>query len=128
MVIVSFVGNPMLKTDGNLVRIRHVLQFLVEFDFNVTFYSFVGGSVWPWSANDEIDFRASFPTVSLVRDRRNFGLSLVQHLKSKLTALAPTLTAKIVAVTVPGLTPEWSRLRAEYPDAVFLLNYAMNAT
>ena len=128
MVIVSFVGNPMLNTDGNLVRIRNVLQFLVESDFNVTFYSFVGGSVWPWSANDEIDFRARFPTVSLVRDRRNFWLSLVQHLKSKLTALAPTLTAKIVAVTVPGLTPEWSRLRAEYPDAVFLLNYAMNAT
>ena len=128
MVIVSFLGNPMLKTDGNLVRIRNVLQFLVESDFNVTFYSFVGTSVWPWSANDEIDFRATFPKISLVRDRRNFRLSLLEHLKRKLTALAPTLTAKIVAVTVPGLTPEWSRLRAEYPDAVFLLNYARNAT
>src|SRR3984893_241723 len=128
MAIVCFLGNPMPNTDGNLVRIRKVLQFLVESDFNVTFYSFGGTSVWPWSTKDEIDFRVSFPKVSLVRDRRSFWLDLVERIKNNLSALAPSLTAQIVAVTVPGLTPEWSLLRAKYPDAVFLLNYALNAT
>ena len=128
MVVVSFLGNPMPNTDGNLVRIRKVLQFLVECDFNVTFYSFVGTGVWPWSAKDELNFRASFPKVSLVRDKRSFWLDLIERLKNNLSALAPSRTAQIVAFSVPGLTPEWSRLRAKYPDAVFLLNYAMNAT
>ena len=128
MVIVSFLGNPMPNTDGNLVRICKVLQFLVESGFNVTFYSFVASTVWPWNEKDERDFRANFPQVSLVRDRWNVWLALVERLKNNLIALAPSFAARIAAVSVPGLTPKWSRLRADYPDAVILLNYVMNAT
>ena len=127
MVVVTFFGNPMPNTDGNLVRIRNVLQFLVESGFNVTFYSFLGTS-WPWSSEDELHFRATFPQISLVRDRWNLGLSLAERLKNNLIALAPSLTARIMPISVPGLTPEWSRLRRKYPEAIFLINYAMNAT
>ena len=107
---------------------RTVLQFLVEFGFNVTFYSFAGSGAWPWTAKDELNFRTKFPQISLVIDRWNFGLTLVQRFKNNLSALAPSLTTRIVAASVPSLTPKWSKLRAEYPDAVYLLNYAMNAT
>ena len=127
MVVVTFLGNPMPNTDGNLVRIRSVLQFLVESGFNVTFYSFLGSN-WPWSPEDELNFRTHFPQISLVRDRWNLGLSLAERLKNNLTALAPAFTTRITAITIPGLTPEWSRLRTQYPDAIFLINYVMNAT
>ena len=128
MVVVTFLGNPMPNSDGNLLRIRTVLQFLVEFGFNVTFYSFVGSGAWPWTAKDELNFCTTFPQVPLVIDRWNFGLTLVERFKNNLSALAPSLTTRIVAASVPSLTPKWSKLRAEYPDAVYLLNYAMNAT
>jgi glycosyltransferase involved in cell wall biosynthesis len=56
------------------------------------------------------------------------GLASIQRLKNNLSALVPSLTPRIVAAGLPGLTPKWSQLRAEHPNAIYLLNYAMNVT
>jgi hypothetical protein len=127
-VIVTFPGNPMPNTDGNFVRIRKMLHFLVAAGFDVVFYSFSNSRTWPWSAQDEADFRVSFPDVSLILESWNASLAFIQRLKNNLSALVPSLTARIVGASVPGLTPKWSRLRAEHPNAIYLINYAMNAT
>jgi glycosyltransferase involved in cell wall biosynthesis len=127
-VIVTFPGNPMPNTDGNLVRIRNMLDFLVDADFEVVFYSYSNSRTWPWSAQGEAHFHASFPDVSLILESWNVGMAFIQRLKNNLSALVPSFTARIVAANVPGLTPKWSRLRAEHPNAIYLLNYAMYAT
>jgi hypothetical protein len=127
-VIVTFPGNPMPNTDGNLVRIRKMLHFLVAAGFDVVFYSCSNSRTWPWSAQDEADFRVTFPEVSLILEIWNASLAFIQRLKNNLSALVPSLTARIVAAAVPSLTPKWSRLRAEHPNAIYLINYAMNAT
>jgi Glycosyl transferases group 1 len=126
-VIVCFQGCPMSNT-GNLVRIRAVLEFLVDAGFNVIFYSYIDSGGWPWSTEDKANFRARFPHVSLVLESHTVTIALVQRIKNILSVLSPSRINRIVYTSVPGLTPNWSKLRHQYPNAVYLLNYALNAT
>jgi glycosyltransferase involved in cell wall biosynthesis len=118
----------MPETDGNYARMRQVLRFLMDSgDFNVIFYSYSETREPRWTAKDEAKFRAMFPRVVLVHDKTSRRIQIVERIKSNFTALVPALTARIVRIGVPGLTPKWAQLRAEHPDGLYLLNYALSA-
>ncbi len=124
-VIVYFTGNPMPSITGNRARIRQVVGFLAAAGFRVTFYSYRNvAREEVWSADDELTFRTMFPTVSLVLESWNGGLTLARRIRNNIYAFAPALTARVARFRIPRLAPNWERLRASNPDAVYLLNYA----
>jgi len=67
-IIVTFLGNPLFRTDGCHIRVLEMLRFLVESGFDVTFYSFRNYPVWQWSDAHIEEFQRTFPEIVLILD------------------------------------------------------------
>src|SRR6202035_5955493 len=81
-IVVTFFGNPMIRSDGCHTRVLGVLHFLSSAGFDLTFYSFRDYPVWPWSDHHVTEFRSTFPSVQLVLDRWNRGANFIRRAKN----------------------------------------------
>ena len=68
-IVVTFFGNPMIRSDGCHIRVLEMLTFLSSVGFELTLYSFRDYPLWPWSDDHIAEFRNTFPRVELVLDR-----------------------------------------------------------
>jgi hypothetical protein len=128
-LIVTFFGNPMLRSDGCHVRVLEMLSFLSSSkNFKVTFYSFRDYPVWPWSESHVAGFGKMFPTVNLVLEKWNRRNNVARRVKNLLCSLLPQFAKAIISFAIPGITPEWSKLRMQCQNQIYLVNYVDGLT
>jgi glycosyltransferase involved in cell wall biosynthesis len=127
-IIVTFFANPMFRSDGCHMRVLGMLRFLSTADFDVTFYSFRDYPTWPWSEPHIAEFRDSFPNVRLVLDRWSWLADFVRRSKNAVCSFAPQLSAGLAGMEVPRILPEWSKIKKNHPDAIYLVNYVDGMT
>ena len=118
----------MIRSDGCHIRVLEMLHFLSSVGFKLTFYSFRDYPVWPWSERHIAEFKSTFPGVELVLDRWTRGADFLRRSKNAICSYCPQVSKTIVGVTIPGMTPEWSKIKRKYPDAMYLVNYVDGLT
>jgi hypothetical protein len=118
----------MIRSDGCHTRVLEMLHFLSSAGFDLTFYSFRDYPVWPWSDRHIAEFKSTFSKVELVLDRWTRGANFVRRSKNTLCSYFPQVSNIITKWTLPGLTPEWSRVKKKYPHAIYFVNYADGLT
>lgn len=129
-LVLYFNGTFINNENGAHARMRHQLAWAVANFPKVVLYSFADHPDCPWGEKEIALFRAEFPTVELVLDRRSKRLDRATRLKNACLALAPQLARRVLSWHVKGATPGYDGLLARgahtllvnYADAVSQLN------
>jgi glycosyltransferase involved in cell wall biosynthesis len=127
-IVVTFFGNPMIRSDGCHVRVLEMLHFLSSAGFELTFYSFQDYPVWPWSDRDIAEFKKTFSGVRLKLDRWGRCADFFRRSKNAICSFMPQVSPVMARLTIPGIMPEWSKIKRDHTDAIYLVNYVDGLT
>lgn len=105
-------------------RVADLLGFLVNCGCQVTLYSFSNHYDCPWGDREIAEFSARYPGVVLVLDRRSKRLHYWTKVKKFISSVAPCVTPALLRARLLGASPRYDQLRAEYPNALYVVNYA----
>lgn len=101
-----------------------LLRYLVNCRCRVILYSYANHPDCPWGDREIARLAITFPTVSLVLDRRSRWLHFWTRTKKLLTSVFPSLTSRLLVARLPSVSPHYDRLRGEHPSALYVVNYA----
>ncbi|WP_321919218.1 glycosyltransferase family 4 protein [Paraburkholderia tropica] len=101
-----------------------LLNLLIGYGCKITVYSYSNHGECPWGDAERATFSKQFPGVALVLDRRSPVLRYWGKAKKKLSGVFPDWIPRLLGAHLPALTPNYDRLRKQYPDALFIVNYA----
>jgi glycosyltransferase involved in cell wall biosynthesis len=123
-LIVYFNGTFVNNRNGAHVRVTSLLNLLIGYGCKITVYSYSNHGECPWGDAERTIFSKQFPGVALVLDRRSPVLRYWGKAKKKLSGVFPDWIPRLLGAHLPALTPNYDRLRKQYPDALFIVNYA----
>ncbi|WP_321865216.1 glycosyltransferase [Paraburkholderia tropica] len=123
-LILYFNGTFVNNRNGAHVRVTSLLNLLISYGCKVTVYSYSNHVECPWGDTERAMFSKQYPGVALVLDRRSPVLRYWGKAKKKLSGVFPNLIPQLIGAHLPTLTPNYDRLRKQYPDALFIVNYA----
>ncbi len=127
-VIVYYDGTFVHLRNGAHMRIPALLSYLQGEGYDVTVFSFSNHPTEPWTEEAQALFHKNFPTVKLVLDERTSALRRLTTLKNMLTSFFPARSDKILAMKRANASPNYEKLVADKPDAVWIVNYADGLT
>jgi glycosyltransferase involved in cell wall biosynthesis len=123
-VVLYFNGTFVYRANGAHARVISMIEFLIKCGCHLVVYSFSDHFDCPWGPEEVKLFRARFPQVDLVLDRRSTYFNLWKRAKKLLSSVIPAATKKLVRFRLPNTTPNYVRLNARLPNAVLIINYA----
>jgi glycosyltransferase involved in cell wall biosynthesis len=123
-ILIYFNGTFINRENGAHARVSELLDFAIATGRKIIVYSYYEHPACPWRQRDVARFRTAYPDVDLVLESRGRLLRLATTLKLRLIALMPQLAARLLPLSLKGLTPVYDRLRARHPTMRTLVNYA----
>ena len=123
-IILYFNGTFVHHQNGAHYRVAELLGFLINCGCQVIVYSFLNHVDCPWGDSEIAEFVAKYPTASLVLDRRSPRLHYWTRAKKLISSLLPSLTPALLAARLPGASPRYDHLKVEFPNALYVVNYA----
>ena len=112
------------RLNGADARVIGLIEFLLECGCNLIVYSYSNHVDCPWGPEEVELFRARYPNVELVLDRRPAVFDVWKRAKKLLSMLFPAATKTLVRARLPGVMPNYTRLNAQVPNAVWFVSYA----
>ena len=112
------------RLNGADARVISLIEFLLECGCNLIVYSYSNHVDCPWGPEEVELFRARYPDVELVLDRRPSFFDVWKRAKKLLSMLFPAATKLLVRARLPGVMPNYTRLNAQVPNAVWVVSYA----
>ena len=112
------------RLNGADARVIGLIEFLLECGCNLIVYSYSNHVDCPWGPEEVELFRARYPNVELVLDQRPVVFDVWKRAKKLLSMLFPAATKTLVRARLPGVMPNYTRLNAQVPNAVWFVSYA----
>lgn len=119
-LVIYYHGAFVAHENGAHARITDCLRFACRISHHVTLYSYDNHPDWPWTPEAQMRFRLEFPNVRLVLDRRSMAMIAFSKLKVILIALIPSLASRLIRLSMPRATPNFTRIRGN----ILIVNYA----
>jgi glycosyltransferase involved in cell wall biosynthesis len=127
-VVIYYNGTFIHLHNGAHARMTSLLEYLVNAGYSITLFSFENHPTEPWTDATQAAFKARFPTVQLVLDRKTALLGCMTYIKNALTSFFPSKANKIIGQRIRGASPNYEALMMERNEAVWIVNYADGLT
>jgi glycosyltransferase involved in cell wall biosynthesis len=127
-VVIFYNGTFIHLHNGAHARVTSLLEYLVNAGYSITLFSFENHPTEPWTDAAQAAFKARFPTVQLVLDRKTALLGCMTYIKNALTSFLPSKANKIIGRRIRGASPNYEALLAERSKAAWIVNYADGLT
>ena len=123
IVLVFYWGALMDAANGSQVRTLAQLSYLTTQFEKIVLYHFSNHPRDRWTEAHVQEFRKRFPNVELISDEEGAPLKVFNKLKKILVMAMPGIAKRVLAVRIPSLTPNYSKLHHEHPSIRYVVNY-----
>jgi hypothetical protein len=127
-IVVYYNGTFVHLRNGAHMRMTSLLRYLTGAGHDVTLFSFANHPTEPWTEEAQALLRQNHPGVRLVLDEQTPALNKLTSSKNARTSFFPAKSRDILAKRIPGVSPNYEKLVAEKPDALWIVNYADGLT